>query len=323
MRPFVSVIIPIYNQEKYLKQTVRSVLNQTYPHFELILVDDGSKDRSQEIIRSLQKLDQRIKSIHIENSGKPKAVEKGVAISQGDLLAFLDHDDLMLPERLEKQVNYLSYHKEVSGVSCHSFYIDESNTVLGFQKYGNLNTIEDAKARMAGDKAVMCSFTGLTVRKDAFLETGGLRSAFWPCDDLDFINRFFEHGFLAVILQEVLVKYRIHKNSMTSRSQWFLFKMSDYTYYCRDLRNQNLPEISFEAFKALKAKESKWKKGRKTMHNYSILYLQKANFDLNSKRILKFFYNISAAALLDPVYVWANVRKRIAKSRARDPSGNY
>lgn len=314
MSPFVSVIIPIYNQEKYLAETVGSVIAQTYPHFELILVDDGSKDRSPEIIHQLEELDSRIRSVRIDNSGKPRAVEKGVAMSKGELLAFLDHDDLMLPERLERQVAFLNKHTEVAGVSCHSAYIDESNMHLGFQKYSNLSSIEDAKAHAATKEVVMCSFTGLTVRKKAFLETGGLRSEFWPSDDLDFINRFFEKGFLAVILQEVLVKYRIHKNSMTAEKQWFLFEMSDYTNYCRVLRKQNLPEISFQEFKALKAKEPKWKRRKQKMHNYSILYLQKANFNLNARKKLKFVTNISAAAVLDPAYVWANVKKRFAKS---------
>ncbi|MGL5077637.1 MAG: glycosyltransferase family 2 protein, partial [Waterburya sp.] len=110
----VSVIVPVYNVEDYIAQTINSVLNQTYPHFELLIIDDASPDRSLEICQQFR--DPRIKIISQKNRGLAGARNTGIRHAQGDYLAFLDSDDLWLPEKLAQHIQHLESAPQV-GVS--------------------------------------------------------------------------------------------------------------------------------------------------------------------------------------------------------------
>jgi glycosyltransferase involved in cell wall biosynthesis len=97
MRPLISIIVPVYNVEPYLERCVHSILNQTYPNIEVILVDDGSPDKCWEICDKLALRDKRIKVIHKENGGVSKARNAGLDIAVGDLIGFVDSDDYIHP----------------------------------------------------------------------------------------------------------------------------------------------------------------------------------------------------------------------------------
>lgn len=105
--PMVSVIVPIYNVEKYLKRCIDSILNQTYKNLEIILVDDGSPDKCPAICDEYAKSDKRIKVIHKQNAGVSAARNDGLTIAQGDLIGFVDPDDCIHPSMYEEMVNYL------------------------------------------------------------------------------------------------------------------------------------------------------------------------------------------------------------------------
>ena len=100
----VSVVVPVYNGAEYLEKTVESILAQDYQNIELILVDDGSKDDSKQLITKLAKLDLRIKPFFNTNGGVAYARNFGIKQSQGDFIAFCDQDDLWLPTKLSKQI---------------------------------------------------------------------------------------------------------------------------------------------------------------------------------------------------------------------------
>jgi len=103
-KPLVSVIIPCYNGEKFIGEAIESVLNQTYQNFEIIIVDDGSTDGSRSVIKPFLN-DPRIKLVeHGQNRGIPAARNTGIKMSKGEFIAFLDQDDLWLPEKLERQI---------------------------------------------------------------------------------------------------------------------------------------------------------------------------------------------------------------------------
>ncbi len=132
MTPKLSVIIPTYNGEKFIGRAIESVLNQTFKNFELIIVDDGSTDNTKEIVMEYQKKDERIKYLWEENSGGP-AKPYNLALKQcgGEYIAFLDHDDMWLPEKLEKQIDFIEKEKIVGG-NCLAFKYDLlKNKLLG------------------------------------------------------------------------------------------------------------------------------------------------------------------------------------------------
>jgi len=125
----VSVIIPVYAAEKYIAATVQSVLDQTYKNFELLIVDDGSPDKSIQICQ--QFTDSRIKIICQVNRGVSAARNNGIRHAQGEYIAFIDADDLWVPEKLEKHVNHLEKSPAVGVSFSYSAFIDEAGNPLG------------------------------------------------------------------------------------------------------------------------------------------------------------------------------------------------
>ncbi|ARV61302.1 glucosyl transferase [Nostocales cyanobacterium HT-58-2] len=135
----VSVIIPVYKVEKYIAATVQSVLEQTYKNFELLIIDDGSPDNSIEICQ--QFTDNRIKIIRQENRGVAAARNTGIRHAQGEYLAFLDADDLWVPEKLAKHVEHLDNSPAVGVSFCRSAFIDELGEPLGIYQITKLQEI--------------------------------------------------------------------------------------------------------------------------------------------------------------------------------------
>lgn len=161
MNDLVSIISPVYNSEKYISETINSVINQTYTNWEMILVDDASTDASLAIIQKFQDSDSRIKLYKLEkNSGAGVARNFAIEKAQGRYIAFLDADDLWKPNKLQTQISFLEHHKLPM---TFSFYetIDENGNSLNTEiqaprdlKYwqlhfcnfiGNLTAIYDTK----------------------------------------------------------------------------------------------------------------------------------------------------------------------------------
>ncbi|WP_088242223.1 glycosyltransferase family 2 protein [Calothrix rhizosoleniae] len=138
----VSVIIPVYQAEKYIKLTLKSVFLQTYQNFEIIVIDDGSTDKSVEICENFQ--DKRIHIIKQANRGVCAARNVGISHATGEYLAFLDADDQWIAEKLEKHVEHLNSHPLVGiSFSCSAF-IDESGELLGMYQIPQLDNITPA-----------------------------------------------------------------------------------------------------------------------------------------------------------------------------------
>ena len=117
--PLVSVIIPVFNGEKYIEQSMKSVENQTYRFVELIVVNDGSTDETEsKILNFISKSNLHVKLLTTVNQGASHAKNLGIRSSRGQLIAFLDADDLWLPNKLEKQVSLLLMNKDAIGVGC-------------------------------------------------------------------------------------------------------------------------------------------------------------------------------------------------------------
>lgn len=135
----VSVIVPVYKAEKFIADTVRSVIEQTYKNFELLIIDDGSPDRSVEICEKLN--DPRIKIIRQNNRGVSAARNTGIRYAQGEYVAFLDGDDLWLPEKLEKHVYHLDNSPAVGVSFSRSAFIDETGKSLNLYQMPKLKEI--------------------------------------------------------------------------------------------------------------------------------------------------------------------------------------
>jgi glycosyltransferase involved in cell wall biosynthesis len=129
MDDLISVILPVYNCEKYLDKSVQSILTQTYENFELILINDGSTDNSLEVLKKYKEQDKRVTIINRENKGLVYSLNEGITISKGKYIARMDQDDISLPDRFSKQYELLEqYELDICG--CHWHVIDEDDKFI-------------------------------------------------------------------------------------------------------------------------------------------------------------------------------------------------
>lgn len=136
MKKLISVIVPIYNVEKYLIRCIDSILNQTYKNIEIILIDDGSPDKCPEICDEYLKKDQRIKVIHKKNGGLSDARNAGMEIAKGDYISFVDSDDYIYEEMYENLINLMDIYKvDIASCSVQKFYEDENINLNYNKKY--------------------------------------------------------------------------------------------------------------------------------------------------------------------------------------------
>lgn len=301
--PLVSVILPVYNQEKYLQETIESILAQSFQNFELIILDDGSTDKSAQIIRKFTAIDGRIQSYFEANSGKSLATNYLVKKARGEWCAFLDADDVMLSHRLERQVAFHQENPKVNASSSNCYYIDEKGNMFGTQRYTGLTTVAEYEKSITKNEFIICSFTGLMVSRKVFIVTGGLLKKFEPCEDFEFFNRLEEKGYTLLIIPEILMKYRIHASSVTFREPVLVFDKISFIKHCIHLRKSGKLEISFEEFKIIQQKESWWTKFNRQRFNNSRTFFRSAGFAILSKKHLSFVWYITVSSVLSPHYV--------------------
>jgi glycosyltransferase involved in cell wall biosynthesis len=215
MSPGVSVIVCAYNAEKTLAQTLESVLAQTHKDFELVVVDDGSKDGTRRIVESYG----RAVRYHFQpNAGFGAARNKAVSLSQGEWIAVIDHDDLCLPERLEAQAAAARAHPEAALIFSDSEHFQDDGSVLRRQ-FEHFNPCAlDLRPGAAAEALLVhgCFIDSETAffRKDAALAAGGFDESYRYVNDYDFFLRFgLKHSFAGV--DRVLARWRVHPGQLT------------------------------------------------------------------------------------------------------------
>jgi glycosyltransferase involved in cell wall biosynthesis len=214
-KPLVSVVIPAFKSERFLAEAIESVLAQTYDEVETIVVDDGSPDRSAEIAAGYAE----VKLVRQENRGVAAARNAGVAVGSGEVLAFLDADDLMLPERLETQVGHLLAHPEVGCVVASQETFVEDGAPLPFWARGNEQPLFEKLDRAEGiDKADTSEIftTSMIFSRALFEEIGGFdEELLLGNDDADILMRLSEAGIEIARLRDVVIRRRIHADNVT------------------------------------------------------------------------------------------------------------
>jgi glycosyltransferase involved in cell wall biosynthesis len=209
--PTVSVVMPVYNAAAYVAEAVRSVLAQTFGDFELVIVDDGSTDRSPAILQRFAGGDERIKVISRPNTGIVGALNDGLAAATGEFVARMDADDVSVPQRFEKQVAFLRDNPRCVAVGSRVIGIDPCGCEL-FHSHHKLqhDQIERELLNGVGWSIVHPS---AMLRRDAVERVGGYRREYQWVEDLDLFLRLAEVGTLANLPDELL-RYRQHTESV-------------------------------------------------------------------------------------------------------------
>lgn len=226
----VSIIIPVYNGERYIREAVDSALNQTYKDFEIIVIDDGSKDNTPNI---LENYDNKIRWKSQKNRGQAFAINEGINMAKGKYIAYLDVDDVCLPERFENQVEYLDAHSNV-GLVYSDFY----------QINGNGETQRIMKSH-PHDKFVLLQNNYIprsTVmhKRECLKGVGLFDESITGDDDWDMWIRISERFGMGYI-GKPLVKYRVHKGNISllrpkrlDRGRYMKMRILEKTYERRE-----------------------------------------------------------------------------------------
>lgn len=210
MREGVSVIIPAYNAEKYIRAAVQSVLDQTHPVHEIIIVDDGSTDATRQAVEELQKQKKAgtpaIRYIHQQNQGPAVARNTGIAAAAGDYIAFLDADDTWLPAKIEKQVGALKQDPDLGLVCTGRYRIDEQTLKQEANCFGNKLTGNGYKDLW--EKGNFITTSSVVTRKECFKISGlfDVNREVLGSEDMDMWYRIAERYKLSYI-NEPLVRY--------------------------------------------------------------------------------------------------------------------
>ncbi len=209
MSPTVSVIIPAYNAEPFLHETMQSIVDQTYSDWELILVNDGSTDDTLRVARSFK--DDRIQIIDKPNSGVSDSRNQGASVSSGKYLAFLDADDVWLPEKMRESVDFLNKHESFGMVHGDMQVVNEKTKPLDQVLSGKHGEI--LEPLLLWDGCNVPSPSSILVRRTVFEEVGKFDPQFSTAADQDFFFRVAKHYPIGRI-SKVQGYYRVHGNNM-------------------------------------------------------------------------------------------------------------
>jgi len=209
---FITVILSVYNAELYLSDTIQSILDQTHKNFEFIIVNDGSCDKSVDIIKSFMRKDNRIQLIDRDNKGVVYSLNEAISKSKGKYIAKIDHDDLAYNNRLEVQVQAMEDRKlDICG--GHYNTINEDGTLLNY----HLVPISHQLCVISLASKVPFAHPSVMMRNSFILEHQ-LKYGNGPSiisEDLDMWNDFYNSGAIFGNVDELVIQYRILQNSIS------------------------------------------------------------------------------------------------------------
>lgn len=252
--PLVSVIIPVYNGENYISETIDSVIAQTEKSWEIIAINDGSTDRSRDILEKTAKNDPgRIRVISVSNGGVSRARNTGVSNARGTYIAFIDQDDLWAPSKLQRQLEQFRADSELGLSFTNESIIDQK----GHRVRENVLCLTTSKNRgLVFGRLVFDNFipiSSVMLKKELFMDAGGFNPRYTLAEDYDFLLRVTKKAPVDFI-DDPLLLYREHGESGT-------FKKIDV-----------LTRESFSVLHSWKAKDPRF--FRKHAHQYLLFWLK-------------------------------------------------
>lgn len=208
--PLVSVVMPVHNGGKFVEEAVESILTQTLPDFEFIIINDGSTDDTSVLLNRYARADSRVRIYNQAKLGLIASLNKGCSVAVGKYIARMDADDVAFPDRFERQVGFLERHPEIAVLGAAAEVIDANGKRIGEIRHPT----DDREI----DKALLnsCCFAHPTImmRKEVFRAVGGYVKTFVDAEDYDLWLRIAERYKLANLPEPVL-RYRFHTNQVS------------------------------------------------------------------------------------------------------------
>ncbi|MDP3987095.1 MAG: glycosyltransferase family 2 protein [Nanoarchaeota archaeon] len=233
MHPKISIVIAAYNEEKHIKDCINSILDQSFKDFEIIVADDCSSDKTAETIKSISLKNPKVKPIFLkENRGRSQALNEGIKKAQGKYIAFIDGDDLMAPERLEKQHLFLENNPEISLVYSDFVQFGEDreekmiksvefkeNPLEIIKNSYKKNLPEDTMPSQILHEKDFIPGGSVMLRKKIFDEDISLDPELRNSEDYDLWLQIIGHGFQIAKIPIIAFRYRRHENQKSKNPE--------------------------------------------------------------------------------------------------------
>jgi glycosyltransferase involved in cell wall biosynthesis len=248
--PAISVIMPAYNAEKFIGEAIQSVLDQSFPDFEFIIINDGSTDATPFIVRSFN--DARIRLINQENRGIAEALNLGLAAARADMIARFDADDICYPWRLEVQYAFLKLNPGYILAGGAADYIDQVNQHVFTWTPDAMSNTEIMKVYKQ-----VCPFihSGVMFRKDAVIAAGGYNPHAHSFEDHFLWVKLLNKGWRAANLPTPLIQVRLNPDSVTIDEKWRGRKFRKLKYH--SLKKGKITEAEGNAIRQILNKQDK------------------------------------------------------------------
>lgn len=230
----ISIVMPAYNAEEYIEESIISVQNQTYKNWELIVIDDGSKDNTRLIVNKLIKEDTRIKYYYQENRKLGAARNSALKVAKGDWIGFLDSDDIWMYDKLETQIKLIESDDNIDVVFTQGYFLfDDNKDIKPYDSLiGKFCGKEIYKLQMINNYIPVLS----VIVKKRIIDLIGLQDEtplVYGCEDWDYWIRMAKAGAIFYGLDDRLFKYRIHENGMSQNR--ILMKCSTFNTLHKNL----------------------------------------------------------------------------------------
>ena len=246
--PAISVILPVYNTEAYVREAVESILAQTFTDFECIIINDGSTDDSGAILRELAARDTRIVLVERPNDGLISALNEGIGRARAGLIARMDADDVAMPERFALQHARMVQEPGLAVLGSFFNIIDKDGSII--RLYDDLPlTPTEARSAVGG---FLVAHPAVMMRRDAVLKAGGYRKAFCHAEDYDLWLRMIESGYAIANLPQPLLNWREHGTNVSMTHEETQVRNIILSRFAHRVRKAGLPD-PFEGVEAINA----------------------------------------------------------------------
>lgn len=311
----VSVVMPVYNGERFLAETIESVLSQTFKDLELIAVDDGSSDASLSILEEYAERDPRVVVLRLNHGGLPVAVNAGIRQAKYDLIARIDSDDRMLPQRLERQVSFLEERPYLSVACSDCIFIDTSGRRIG--RSSCRIDVDRGKRERCPGLFVELAHPTVIMRKADVIAVGGYREDLRYAEDRHLWGRLATSGFSIECQNEYLVEFRLHGGAMTMSRAEMQREICAWIDLNIVRRLDGVPEFSMEEFRAWEQRQPLTTKLKDRIRFTSIHSFKKASRFYGERKYLRCALSLATAVSLNPGQMVGRVLSRITSREAR------
>lgn len=288
----ISIIVPVYNVERYLERCVDSIINQTYRNLEIILVDDGSTDKSSEICDRYEKKDNRVRVLHKRNGGAASARNKGLEVATGEYIGFVDSDDYIASDMYEALYRHMR--EDVDVVTCGMVYIDRSGHKKKYYCTKEMVCFDNIQSL----RELLCQRYLVFSPCDKLFKKKAIGKIRYPnnrvCEDLLFIYNVVKDCNNIINIGECKYYYIYRENSV-SRKMFYARRM-DYVLFARDI----LKDVSVRYPSLRKEAELLYVKNTMDIINQINKSPNKSSYEYMRKRLVKVIRKMLLLIILNP-----------------------